>query len=231
MATLRFAKVVASLPETLTPDTLYLVRTGAGFDLYVSDATGSIAYPVNAPTAAAAPQIAYPYRSGVFRIVGDVSGASLTTVGLTASRQYFVPLVVPRNVTLTALHISITTPVTGTASIGIYDNTVVNGDDAPGSLLVSTSVSTNQSGIKSGSVSYTLQAGVLYWASLISSAAPTVTALPPACQQTALGRLSNNIYNVGYLFDNGSGSTLPDPAPTTLSAGVGVNLPAIILAE
>ena len=47
MATLRFAKVVASLPATLTPDTLYLVRAGAGFDLYASDATGSIAYGLN----------------------------------------------------------------------------------------------------------------------------------------------------------------------------------------
>lgn len=44
----RAEKVVASLPSTLAPDTLYVVRTGVGFDLYVSDATGSIAHPLNA---------------------------------------------------------------------------------------------------------------------------------------------------------------------------------------
>lgn len=33
----------------LTPDALYAVRTGAGFDLYVADKTGSVAHKVNAP--------------------------------------------------------------------------------------------------------------------------------------------------------------------------------------
>lgn len=49
MSLLRFAKVVAALPATLAPNTLYLVRTGAGFDLYCSDVTGSIAHLINAP--------------------------------------------------------------------------------------------------------------------------------------------------------------------------------------
>lgn len=44
---IRFYKAVASLPGTLTPDTLYMVRTGAGFDLYCSDSTGSVAHALN----------------------------------------------------------------------------------------------------------------------------------------------------------------------------------------
>jgi hypothetical protein len=48
MAVIKFTKVVSSLPSPLTPDTIYLVRTGAGFDLYVTDTTGSIAYTTNA---------------------------------------------------------------------------------------------------------------------------------------------------------------------------------------
>ena len=47
MAVLRLAKVVSNLPSILQPDTLYLVRTGTGFEIYVSDTTGSIAYSNN----------------------------------------------------------------------------------------------------------------------------------------------------------------------------------------
>lgn len=47
MAVFRLAKVIASLPGTLIRDTLYAVRAGAGFDLYLSDATGNVAHPLN----------------------------------------------------------------------------------------------------------------------------------------------------------------------------------------
>lgn len=230
MATLRFSKVVSSLPVTLDPDTLYLVRTGAGFDLYVSDATGSIAYPVNAPAAPA--QIAYPKRSATPKIVGDVNGAALTTLALTASRQYFIPLVVPRNVNLTGLRISVTTAATGQASIGIYGNTVVSGDDAPGTLLASvTGLDTGTTGDKTGSLSYTLQAGTLYWASLIASAAATVRGLGVNTRGTELGRIVNSTTVASYLYAAGSGSTLPATAPTTLSSAGGLVTPAIYLLE
>jgi hypothetical protein len=52
MAVIRFSKVVSNLPQQLEPDTIYLVRTGNGFDLYCTDTTGSIAYQIgNADTA------------------------------------------------------------------------------------------------------------------------------------------------------------------------------------
>ena len=52
MSVIRFSKVVSNLPQQLEPDTIYLVRTGNGFDLYCTDATGSIAYQIgNAATA------------------------------------------------------------------------------------------------------------------------------------------------------------------------------------
>lgn len=44
MAAFQAAKVVSALPSTLTPDTIYLVRSGTGFNLFCSDATGSIAH-------------------------------------------------------------------------------------------------------------------------------------------------------------------------------------------
>ncbi|MFN4003318.1 MAG: LamG domain-containing protein [Hylemonella sp.] len=49
MSTLRFAKVDGSLPAQLQPHTVYMVRSGNGFDLYCSDASGTLAYPINPP--------------------------------------------------------------------------------------------------------------------------------------------------------------------------------------
>ena len=47
MANFQASKVVSALPGTLAADTVYIVRTGAGFDIYVSDNTGSIAHALN----------------------------------------------------------------------------------------------------------------------------------------------------------------------------------------
>ena len=40
-------KVVATLPDPLEPDTLYFVRTGGGFDIRLTDNTGSTAHRLN----------------------------------------------------------------------------------------------------------------------------------------------------------------------------------------
>ena len=45
----KIVKEVAKLPTSLEKDTIYAVRAGVGFDLYISDTTGSIAYKVNSP--------------------------------------------------------------------------------------------------------------------------------------------------------------------------------------
>lgn len=47
MGAIKFKKEVSVLPETLEANTLYMVRTGVGFDLYVSDSTGSVAHKIN----------------------------------------------------------------------------------------------------------------------------------------------------------------------------------------
>lgn len=234
MAAIRFAKVVAGLPATLAPDTLYLVRSGAGFDLFLSDATGAIAYPVNPSGGASidnAGAIAWPKRSATPRIVGDVGGTALTTLALTAARQYFVPFTVPRTLQLTGLRISITTAASGTASVGIYGNTKIGGNDAPGALLASaTGLNTGSTGNKDGALSLTLDPGQIYWASLICSAAATLRALAVGSVQTSLGRKSGSTAVIPYLYAAGSGSTLPMTAPTTLTDGTG-NCPAIYLLE
>lgn len=50
MALLRVSKVVSSLPGSLDANTVYFVRVGAGFDLYVTNDTGTVvAYQINSP--------------------------------------------------------------------------------------------------------------------------------------------------------------------------------------
>lgn len=44
MAVLKIEKIVGSLPSTLSPGTLYLIRTGSGFRMRLTDKTGAIAY-------------------------------------------------------------------------------------------------------------------------------------------------------------------------------------------
>lgn len=48
MATVKHHKVVAALPAVLEPDAIYYVRTGAGYDQYVTNSAGMlVAYPAN----------------------------------------------------------------------------------------------------------------------------------------------------------------------------------------
>lgn len=51
MSKLRVEKVVGDVPGTLEPDCVYAVRAGAGYDLRVSDMTGSVAHKLNLDTA------------------------------------------------------------------------------------------------------------------------------------------------------------------------------------
>ena len=46
---IRFEKIVSKLPTELEPNTIYFVRVGTGFDLYVTDMTGRIANTLNLP--------------------------------------------------------------------------------------------------------------------------------------------------------------------------------------
>ncbi|MCX7671774.1 MAG: hypothetical protein N2439_17110, partial [Anaerolineae bacterium] len=178
--------------------------------------------------------IAWPKRLATPKIVGDIGGTALTTFGITSSRQYFVPFAVPREVVLSGLRISVTTSSAGAANLGIYANATVSGNDAPGARLaqITATLDTGTTGDKTGSFAsnLTLRAGVLYWASLIGSAGAVLRALAVASIQCSLGRQVNNTGGISHLFVAGSGSTLPDPAPTSLTDGTG-SIPAIYLIE
>jgi len=56
MAATQITKTVSVLPATLQPDTLYLVRTGSGFDIFMTDLTGAVAFQSNNPGGGGPPQ-------------------------------------------------------------------------------------------------------------------------------------------------------------------------------
>lgn len=186
------------------------------------------------PASAPAPAAAYPKRLSTPKIAGDIGGTALTTLALTAARQYFVPISMPRAVILTGLRISVTTASAGSASVGVYANTTnASGDDTPGSLLSSaTGLDTGSTGDKTGTFAapVLLEPGTLYWVSLIGSADATLRALPVESMQTVLGRTVGNTTAITYLLVAGSGSTLPSTAEGTPSNGTG-NTPAVYLIE
>jgi hypothetical protein len=47
MVAFRPEKVLGAPPSPLTPNAVYFVRVGTGIMIYVADATGSVAYPIN----------------------------------------------------------------------------------------------------------------------------------------------------------------------------------------
>lgn len=53
---IRFEKILSRLPSELEPNTIYFVRVGTGFDLYVTDMTGKIANTLNLPNGTPTPE-------------------------------------------------------------------------------------------------------------------------------------------------------------------------------
>ena len=47
MSSFKVTKILTALPATLAPDTMYFVRVGQGFDMYVTDTLGDTAHTSN----------------------------------------------------------------------------------------------------------------------------------------------------------------------------------------
>lgn len=47
MSDFKIYKEISTVPSEISSDSMYAVRTGPGFDLYLSDTTGSVAYKIN----------------------------------------------------------------------------------------------------------------------------------------------------------------------------------------
>jgi len=100
MAALLTNKVVSALPGTLAASSIYFVRVGSGFDIYVTNETGTVvAYPINNAKSGANSDItslrASQYVDKVF-----VNAAATGTVTVDLSAYTVVDLTLSGNTTL-----------------------------------------------------------------------------------------------------------------------------------
>ena len=88
-APIRFEKSIVRVPDVITADTLYAVRVGAGFDLYISDLTGSITYKANSGIPGYTGSAGYVGSAGTAGAAGYVGSAGAAgyvgSAGLLAS--------------------------------------------------------------------------------------------------------------------------------------------------
>jgi hypothetical protein len=165
-----------------------------------------------------------PRPSGIteYQVPYAVDATTATTLALTSGRTYWIPFAVFWKVSLTQLAANVTTKSAGTHYIGIYASDYYW--QPTGGPLASISFNASTTGVKTGSVSLTLQPNV-YWFAWAAGSAATVQAIAlAACPSLGLSNLGTA--HTTYYYT--SGSTLPNPAPTSGYTSVtGSAVPAI----
>lgn len=229
MSILKLHKVIANLPSTLEPNSIYAVRTGAGFDLYITDTTGNVAHKVNTGATFIpnpSPLSGFPPKPPGYNdyvVPYALSGTAATTLALTSGRTYWIPIFVDRNVQINQVAINVTTASAGTHQVGIYSS---NERGEPTNRLIMWSFDAGTTGVKTSTVGlpYTLQPNI-YWIAWAAGSGATVRAVALASARSlALPALGTA--NLTCWFT--TGTTLPATAPTSgYSALTGSALPAV----
>lgn len=230
MSSIKFFKVT-SLPAVLEPNSVYLVNTAGSLNIYISDNTGTSALQLSGGNTGGG-LIPYPVRKETPKIVGDNDSYALTTLAMVTRRLYFIPFITPRELTLTAFRISVTSQSDGNAAVGVYSNIkIANGNDNPYELLTSVTLPTGGSNDnKNAASNFIFEPNTLYWVGIMCSSAPTLRAVHIYSIASSLGRVVSNNASVSHLYKNYTTFGLPAIGPTDLVSGTS-NIPAIYLVE
>lgn len=167
------------------------------------------------------------------KIVGDISGVALSTLGLISKRLYLFPFQTSRQIKCNKFRISVTNSVSNSnCSIGIYGNTKLSDNsDNPSNLLdFVDNILTNTTGDKETVIDFNFNKDLLYWIGIVCSSGPTLRALTPSSIFPYLGRVANSTSPYTHLYKNLTNSILPSVAPTDLIISTG-NIPAIYILE
>jgi hypothetical protein len=156
-----------------------------------------------------------------YQVPYAIGATAATTFTLSNGTTYWIPFSVSRSVTISQIAINVTTAATGVHQVGIYASNSLW--QPTGSPLISSSFNTGTTGLKTASVSLTLQPGV-YWVAWASGSAATVRAISLS-SLASLGLASLGTSNT-TMFST-SGSTLPDPAPTSGFTSLSSAVPAV----
>ncbi len=166
-------------------------------------------------------------------VLNAAAGTALTTIAAVAARLYYIPFTVARRVVVSALGFSVSTLTAGTATVGIYASNGSATFTYPGTIIAKSAngaINTGTTGTKTATVSCVLEPGVVYFASIICSAACTLRGVAVAGQPTLLGFTDNSTTVISYYYSAGSTNVMPTTADTPIAAP-GVVTPAVYLVE
>jgi len=156
--------------------------------------------------------------AGVDQYVASTSIAS-TSTGLTANRLFFLPVHVPRKLTIDRIGVNqVAVGSAGAGSVGKF-GIYTNDNDLPGASLLlpaDTIDLTSGTGLKTVTVSQELTEGVWWFAFVaqVSSGSPTFSTAPPAIVVPSSDATHN-----GTKFQNSVTGSLPStPTPNTANA-------------
>jgi hypothetical protein len=162
-----------------------------------------------------------PPEINQYQVPYAIGATAATTFTLSNGTTYWIPFSVSRSVTISQIAINVTTAAAGNHQVGIYASDSLW--QPTGSPLISSSFNTGTIGLKTASVSLTLQPGV-YWVAWASGSAATVRAISLS-SLASLGLPSLGTSNT-TMFST-SGSTLPNPAPTSGFTSLSSAVPAV----
>lgn len=150
--------------------------------------------------------------SGVY-YDNSFGGLAAGTTSIPANTIAVVPFVSPVDLTVDRMGVHVTTLATaGTADLHIYEN-LPNG--WPGAKLLSSSVlNTSTTGFKVATISFTFEAGKVYWLAIRASVAVSVRGVQLA-NAKQFGMASADGSGSGYATALAQASTMPAAAPAT----------------
>lgn len=144
------------------------------------------------------------------RLINSVTGASLVTIPMTANRAEFTPWIWGKDVIVSALSIEVTTNVAGAGRIAVYS-------DFEGlpyiKLFESATFSTSTTGLKTNSITYTFNAGTIYWLCSVTDNGSSVRAI--AQSYGFLGNGASNLITNKWSYTT---TALNLPSPLTQSS-------------
>ena len=149
---------------------------------------------------------------------GMITTGGATTEAMTANVMRASPLIVTKGFAIDRIQFEIsTTPGVGFMTVGIYNSTV-NGTLYPHKLIISgTAKDTNSAGLKTDTISATLQDNTLYWLVYNTNGTATTREMPAANVANVLGStgVAGPNKSIGWTVARTYNGTLP----TTFPAG------------
>jgi hypothetical protein len=239
---MKISKVIAALPDPLEPDAIYAVRAGAGFDLYVVDATGSTAHRLNSALElanargsrdtlgeriATISNFASPNAGGF--VVGRYydnafHGAAASTLAGAAGRIDLAPFYTSIPLRINQIGVAVSTPVAAAQGKCLIYSSDANGWPDALEFVGGSALDFATTGYKSHAVDFTFDNGRQYWLGVWQSSTATLrTIATTSAANLGLNSVTGTSYSTVLRRIVAFADPAPDPwafADSELTAGI-----------